>query len=125
MVAFVPRNQRHSGGSRGVWIVRGGVSRYWCIGGMWKDYKVVPWVAGVILLERKEVTGLGIHEPTTVMKELKALEATANAQKKEIETLELMEMCYAKERNKILEELSAAASTPWYKKQINQYEEED
>lgn len=67
----------------------------------------------------------GLNKIDSLQKELKALEATANAQKKEIETLELMEMCYAKERNKILEELSAAASTPWYKKQINQYEEED
>ncbi|KAI3851731.1 hypothetical protein MKX03_034362, partial [Papaver bracteatum] len=48
----------------------------------------------------------------SLKKELKALEATAKAQKKEIETLELMELCYAEERNKILGELSAATSAP-------------
>ncbi|KAI3849362.1 hypothetical protein MKX03_004335 [Papaver bracteatum] len=49
----------------------------------------------------------------SLKKELKGLEVTAKFQKKEIETLALMELSYSEERNKILEELSAVASAPW------------
>ncbi|KAI3970465.1 hypothetical protein MKX01_024112 [Papaver californicum] len=49
----------------------------------------------------------------SLTKELKALKISAMAQKKEIETLELMEMSYVEERKKILENLSAAATAPW------------
>ncbi|KAI3843764.1 hypothetical protein MKX03_028583, partial [Papaver bracteatum] len=54
-----------------------------------------------------------LNKIDNLKKELKTLEATAKARKKEIETLELAEMCYAEERNKILEELSEAAAAPW------------
>lgn len=54
-----------------------------------------------------------LNKIESLKKELKALEATAKAQKKEIDTLELMEMSYAGEENKILGELTAAASAPW------------
>lgn len=49
----------------------------------------------------------------TLMRELKTLNDCAMVQKKEIETLDLMEMSYNEERKKILENSSAAASSPW------------